>query len=291
MFIVQDSSNGAFDTVVLRDEDAATAVTIVPARGALVTSLVAHGREWLYLDEATLHDAAQNVRGGVPVLFPSPGKLAEDTFSVDGASGRMRQHGFARTSRFEETARGTDGTAWVELALGDSEVTRAQFPFGFRLRLRFALAGARLQIRAEVLATGTTELPFALGYHPYFAVARADKVRTHIPTAATRAWDNRGKQEIALDPRGASIDLSGEEVDLHLVDHGAPEATLQTPQGAVRLDGSFPRWVIWTLPEKEFVCLEPWSAPADALNTGQGLERLAPGESRVLELGISLLPA
>lgn len=288
MFIVQDSSIGAFDTVVLRDEGAATSVTMVPTRGALVTSFVAHGREWLYLDEATLHDATQNVRGGIPVLFPSPGKLAEDTFSVDGATGRMKQHGFARTSRFDETGRGTDGAAWVELELGDSEGTRAQFPFGFRLRLRFALAGGRLQIRAEVLATGTTHLPFALGYHPYFAVARADKAQTQIPTAATRAWDNRGKQEISLDPRGAPLDLAREEVDLHLVDHGATEATLQTPQGAVRLDGSFPRWVIWTLPEKDFVCLEPWSAPANALNTGEGLVRLAPGEARVLELGIEV---
>jgi len=29
----------------------------------------------LALDEATLRDEAKNVRGGIPILFPAPGKL------------------------------------------------------------------------------------------------------------------------------------------------------------------------------------------------------------------------
>ena len=67
---------GDLDAVVLSDTVEGSRVTVVPSRGALVTSLFARGREWLYLDEATLRDRTQNVRGGVPVLFPSPGKLA-----------------------------------------------------------------------------------------------------------------------------------------------------------------------------------------------------------------------
>jgi galactose mutarotase-like enzyme len=52
--------------------------TIAPHRGAIVTSLRIAGRELLYLDRATFDDPSKNVRGGIPVLFPTPGKLAND---------------------------------------------------------------------------------------------------------------------------------------------------------------------------------------------------------------------
>lgn len=283
MFAVRDASIGPFASVVLEDRDAASHATIVPARGALATSFFANKREQLYLDEATLLDPKQNVRGGIPVLFPSPGKLMGDAFERLGVSGSMKQHGFARTSAFTEAGRGAEGSAWVELELAESEATRSQFPFGFRLRLRFVLRGARLTLRADVRATGDAPLPFALGYHPYFAVASADKADTRIPTGATRAWDNVAKRELPL----AGIDLASGEVDLHLIDHGSNGAVLETPRGAVELGGHFTRWVVWTLPGKDFVCLEPWSAPADALNTGEGIVTLAAGEERAFELTIA----
>jgi galactose mutarotase-like enzyme len=284
MFAVRSSRRGDLDTVVLADEAQDASVTIVPERGAIAISFVAHGREWLYLDEATLQDLTANVRGGIPVLFPSPGKLEDDTFAWSGKSGAMKQHGFARNSRFHEIGRGTDGSAWVELELVDSAATRAVFPFHFRLRLCFRLCGARLTVRAEVHNTGEGLLPFALGYHPYFAVPVAEKRACHIPTCATRAWDNKHERDITL----GAIDLASDEVDLHLHDHGSNGATLETPSGAIDLGGHFTRWVIWTLPSKDFVCLEPWTAPADALNTGEGLIEVAPGTERSLELTIAV---
>ncbi|HEY8537391.1 MAG TPA: hypothetical protein VIL28_00910 [Steroidobacteraceae bacterium] len=55
--------------------------TIAPHRGAIVTSLRIDGRELLYFDEATFNDPAKNVRGGIPLLFPTPGKLENDRWS------------------------------------------------------------------------------------------------------------------------------------------------------------------------------------------------------------------
>ena len=283
MFAVRDSDVGPFAAVVLEDASSASHATIIPPRGAIATSFFANGREQLYLDEATLLDPKQNVRGGIPVLFPSPGKLAGDAFAQGGGSGAVKQHGFARTSAFTEVGRGADGSAWVELELAASATTRAQFPFDFVLRLRFALSGASLSIRAEVRNPGTAPLPFALGYHPYFAVPAAKKGGARIPTNATRAWDNVAKRAVPL----AAIALDSGEVDLHLLDHGARTASLETTDGTNALRGDFDRWVVWTLPAKDFVCLEPWTAPADALNTGEGLIAIAPGEACVLDLTIA----
>ncbi len=283
---VEDTLLGELRAVTLVDETAGSGVTLVPERGALVTSLVACGREWLYLDPATLHDLRQNVRGGVPVLFPSPGKLAGDRFARDGKAGAMKQHGFARTSVFRETSRGCEGEAWIELELRDSEATRAVYPWAFRLGLRFALRGVTLTIVAQVDNAGAEPLPCALGYHPYFAVPRADKARSAIPTRATRAWDNVRKEERAV----GDLDLSHGEVDLHLINHGSSGATLSGPWGAVALAGHFSRWVVWTLPERDFVCLEPWTAPGDALNSGEDLTLIAPGASRSFALALWVGP-
>jgi galactose mutarotase-like enzyme len=42
--------------------------------------------------------------------------------------------------------------------------------------------------------------------------------------------------------------------------------------------------VVWTLAGRDFVCLEPWTCPADALNSGASLLELAPGGKRSLSV-------
>jgi galactose mutarotase-like enzyme len=130
-------------------------------------------------------------------------------------------------------------------------------------------------------------MPFALGFHPYFFVADAEKARARIPTEATRAFDNVTKKVVELT---GPIDLTQKEVDLHLHDHRASSATLDrgTDRIVVSADRELGRWVVWTLAGKDFVCLEPWTAPADALNTGEGLLSLAPGASKTLTMSIAL---
>src|SRR5436190_20354035 len=127
------------ETVELRSGDARA--LLAPARGGMVTRFDVGARRILYLDEATLVDTTKNVRGGNPVLFPSPGPLANERFTWGERSGSMKQHGFARNRPWtvtEETAR------TLTLELRSDEVTRAQFPWDFVVRQRHVLEGARL---------------------------------------------------------------------------------------------------------------------------------------------------
>ncbi len=273
------------ESVVL--EDATARVVIAPSRGGMVTRFDVRGVPVLFLDVDSLVDPTKNVRGGVPVLFPSPGPLAGDRFSRDGRSGTMKQHGFARQRAWSviDTKRGE-----VTLELVSDAATRAEYPWDFAARLRYALAGTTLTIETRIENTakgaGAAAMPFALGFHPYFHVADANKGQARIPTQATRGFDNVIKKIVALT---APIDLTVQEVDLHLEDHGSRSATLD--RGADRIvvaaDPELDRWVIWTLRGKDFVCLEPWSAPANALNTGDGLLTLAPGTSKTLKVTIA----
>src|SRR4051812_11386022 len=82
------------ETVTLVDQ--AARVVVAPSRGGMVTRFEVNGEPVLFLDAASLTDLAKNVRGGNPVLFPSPGPLAGERFTRDGKSGSMKQHGFAR---------------------------------------------------------------------------------------------------------------------------------------------------------------------------------------------------
>lgn len=276
--------DGPIPTITLADAEAKSEVVIAPARGGMVIGFSALGRELLYLDRATFEDPRANVRGGIPVLFPSPGKLANDGFEWRGVRGAMKQHGFARNLPWEVAATGSDDGAWARLALRSSDATRAQFPFDFAADFTYRLRGAALSIEMRFESTGASPMPFGAGFHPYFAVPEADKARTSIPTRATRAWDNKDKREIAFQ----GFDLTAPEVDLHLHDHGGSEASLVRGDLEIALRGSaeLAHWVIWTLRGRDFVCLEPWTCAGNALNTDDRLIVLAPGESRTLSLAI-----
>ncbi|WP_437289528.1 galactose mutarotase [Sorangium sp. So ce406] len=279
---------GAIPTVELADSDAASRAVLAPARGGILTGLTVGGRELLYLDRATFDDRAANVRGGNPVLFPSPGKLAGDAWSAAGAAGRMRQHGFARTLPWSLDDHGTlaSGGAYARLVLRSSEATRAQYPWDFRAEFTYTLRGRALRVDLRITnetGDGAPPMPFGAGFHPYFAVSQADKARATIETRATRAFDNTTKQEVPF----SGFDLTRPEVDLHLIDHGSTESALAIEgeaglRIAVRGSPEFTHWVVWTLQGKDFVCLEPWTCPGDALNTGERLIQLPSRQTRSL---------
>lgn len=249
------------ETVILESEG--SVVHLVPERGGMVTRFSVEGREVFYLDEATLVDRTKNVRGGNPVLFPSPGKLADDTWT----HGRLGQHGFARNAKWEVVDRARRA---VSLRLAADDATRAVYPWNFVANYIYRLDGPVLRIEQRFESFGEKPMPFGAGFHPYFYVPQAEKGLAHIPTQAKRAWDNVKKQEIEVPER---IDLTVREVDLHLHAHGGPSAALELRDARidVRCSDEFRHWVVWTQEGKDFVCLEPWTSPGNALNSGEDL--------------------
>lgn len=261
----------AMNLITIDDPVSGSAVTIAPERGALVTSFRVGDRELLYLDAATLVDSTKNVRGGIPVLFPSPGKLEGDSWQRQGQSGALKQHGFARNLPW--TVVETE-TAVLSLVLTSNEQTLLQYPWHFTAILKFTLSAAKLRITMKIKNRSESAMPFGLGYHPYFQIA--DKGRANIDTSATRAFDNVTKRIVPF----SGFDLTRDEVDLHLLDHGSDASAVHFAGGCIAVSASqdFKRWVVWTLAGKDFVCLEPWTSPGNALNSGDGLITLAAGQ-------------
>ncbi|NOJ95400.1 aldose epimerase [Corallococcus coralloides] len=261
------------DTYALEDGDCR--VEVIPTRGALVTRMVVDGEDVLYLDESTVADLTKSVRGGIPVLFPNAGPLPGDTYPADRKAYSLPQHGFAR--KLPWTVRQAEESLLV-LGLSSSEETLRQYPWAFDAQLAFSLVGRRLTLDFDLENRDTRPLPLHLGYHPYFRVPQAQKAQARVETDATHAWDNRAKHEVPF----TGLDLTAQEVDMHLRDHSAPGTVLERGPSLspVKLSwsGEFRMLVVWTLTGKDFVCVEPWTAAAGALATGEGLLHVAPGE-------------
>jgi len=269
----------ALETLELRDTDARSLLVLAPARGGMATRLSLGGRHRFFLDESTLRDPTKNVRGGNPVLFPSPGKLEGDAYERGGRKGSLKQHGFARNLPWELVGTDTDGAATATLRLTSSDATRSAYPWDFVAEYKYILRASVLRIEQRFTNTGSEPMPFGAGFHPYFHVKQADKGAARIGTTATRAFDNVTKEQVTL---SGPIVLTSKEVDLHLLDHGAKPCTLSWPGATITVRGSeeLTHWVIWTLQGKDFVCVEPWTCPGNALNTGDRLLTLPPKETR-----------
>jgi galactose mutarotase-like enzyme len=263
-------------------------VVIAPQRGALLTSWQVAGRELLYMDDSTLHDTTKNVRGGIPVLFPSPGKLLSDTFAYKGRVGTdLKQHGFARLMPWRVLQSSGDALA---LGLASDATTLKRFPWRFQAQLSFQVRERSLQLLFSLENTDSEPLPFALGYHPYFQVRDSDKAHVQIDSRATQAFDNVRKQIVPF----AGFDLTQPELDLHLLDHHSQACSLVWPDGSalrMQADPEFVVWVVWTLAGRDFVCLEPWTARGNALSSGQDVLTVEPGKTRNIQLELSFEPA
>ncbi|HYO53488.1 aldose epimerase [Archangium sp.] len=271
--------------VVLTDEG--SRAEVVPERGALVTRFVVEGEPILFLDESTLSDPTKNVRGGIPVLFPSPGVIPGGKYRVDGHEYPMRRHGFARDLPWEVRTR---ETSRVVLALGHSEQTLREFPWRFEALLAVTLVGTALHLSFSAENRDSRPMPLHFGYHPYFHVPQANKAAASIETDASRAWDNLQGAQVSF----TGLDLTGPEVDIRLLDHSLQGTTLQRGPGLRPVEfawsPSFTKLVVWTLAGRDFVCVEPWTASGGALQTHEGLLSVAPGATFASEFEISVEP-
>ena len=245
------------DEAVLEFGDVKT--KIIPAKGALVTALNVRGKDILYLDRASL-EPDKSVRGGIPFLFPFAGKLEGGVLARTGTE--VPQHGFARDKEWAviEKAPGT-----LRLALESDAQTEQIYPWRFRAEYDVTLVPRGIHIGLWILNRAETTLPVAPGWHPY------------LPCSASKKEQGSG-------------DFEGTEPGF--LDNGSPNfhkrppvesrAAFQIPDlGKVALSFSPKMRTLqfWSLPDRDFVCIEPFTGPANFINTPEAHE-IPAGEAR-----------
>ncbi len=267
-----------YKTYVLSDQTAQSQLEVVPERGGIVTGWRVQGKEMLYLDAERFTNPDLSVRGGIPILFPICGNLPDDTYTSQGQTYKLKQHGFTRDLPWEVTDQVTQDSASLTLVLNSNDYTRSVYPFEFQVAFTYELQGNTLKIQQRYTNHSTETMPFSTGLHPYFAVSDKTQLKVEIPS---QEYQEKGSQ--GLHPFGGEFDFNRDEIDFAFKQLSDRSATVtdSSRQLQLKLDWTdiYSTLVFWTVKGKDFYCLEPWSAPRNALNTGEHLTHLKPGAS------------
>ncbi len=244
-----------------------------------------------------------------PLLFPVVGGLREDALRHEDATYVMPRHGFARDLDFSWAER---EPARCSLELREDEATLRQYPFPFRLNVRFALEPSGLRMELELTNPGDQPLPASLGLHPAFrwplvpGSPKADHrlvFETHEP-GPLRRLDPRGLLRQAPlptpieDRRLALAEAVFAEDALIFLDTRSRSLRYEAKDGPALALGweGFPHLGVWAKPEPgpAFLCIEPWDGFADpeawegAFSGKPGVFAVPPGATRRWTFQVSL---
>lgn len=281
-----------YDTYILSDQKSGACMEVVPERGGIITQWDIQGTQLLYLDTERFKNPTQSVRGGIPILFPICGNVVDNSYQINGNTYLLQQHGFAREMPWtvsdkgvEQDSEGSGGGAMIQLTLESTEETRRKYPFDFQLQFTYWLKGNSITLEQRFLNQSNQPMPFSTGLHPYFQTGSAleSKSQLQLEIPATQYNDNVTKTDKTY---SGDFDWSAPEIDAAFRPISDQVASITDPTGQVKLtmtsDKLYTTLVFWTVEGKDFYCLEPWSAPRNALNTGTDLIVLAPGTSQTL---------
>lgn len=235
-----------------------------------------------------------------PNLFPYIARLTDGKYTYKGTEYAMKIHGFAKYRTLKLISSGNE----LCYELTDDEETRAQYPFSFSYRVRYALSGDTVKIAYEVDNRGDETMYFAVGGHPGF----------NIPVDGKGAFTDYGITFPKLSGTPAHITFSddcfviGEEpydgladgrlaLRHDLFDHDAVvlrdsgrSVCIDAPMAETRIHVEMPDMAyvgFWHAVKKEapYVCVEPWSSlpsrkgVVEDIEKQENLNALAPGKT------------
>jgi aldose 1-epimerase len=237
------------------------------------------------------------------VLAPWPNRIRDGRYDFGGRTHQLP---------VSEPSRGTalhGLVAWQPWAVQQADASTAElsttiypqrgYPFLIALTARYSLDAAGLHIEMSAANEGDVEAPYGVSIHPWFVAGPeplADWVLT-LPAAQVMTTDERLLPTGVVPVEGELDFRNGRPLGDTALDHAftgvefvdsTATATLQAPDGAgVELSwGPDSGWVqICTGDEagpalnRRAIAIEPMTCPPDAFRSGDGLIRLAPGQT------------
>ncbi|EAE6006324.1 aldose 1-epimerase family protein [Listeria monocytogenes] len=232
-----------------------------------------------------------------PVLFPTVGRLVDDTYLVDGKQYHLGQHGFARDRDFQVIEQ-TENS--VRFELDADEDSLAIYPYKFKLSIIYTIEKNTVAVSYEVENTDNKRIYFSIGAHPAFHLPLTDGTtfedyyldfgtEENLETLCLEGPYRSGDIKKIVDEPARYLPLS---YDLFKNDALIFEALKQkemtiksdkTPHFVKVSFPEFPFVGVWTAkPGTPFLCIEPWYGIADGagesveLRDKAGIEHLEP---------------
>jgi len=251
---------------------------------------------------------------GAP-LIPWPNRLGDGRYSFDGAEHQLALtepergnaiHGLLRWRNWAALERASD-----RVLMGIRLHPMTGWPFPLEVSISYSLADDGLTVETRVRNAGPTPCPFGSGQHPYLSPGAGPLDGCTLEaTASTRILvDEQRALPVGREPvDGTEFDFrSPRKIGGLQLDHGfcdlEPDpdglawARLSGVDGAtvgLWCDRSYSILQLYTAdtlaPDRRRCGLaaEPMTCPANALQTGEGIVRLEPGETRVSRWGVRL---
>ncbi len=249
---------------------------IVPERGGIVTNWQVENNDILYLDRERFADPNLSIRGGIPILFPICGNLPNNIFTYNNSEYNLKQHGFARDLPWQiEKETVNNDSANLSLILKSNQQTLSVYPFEFEVIFTYKFTGKSLRIEQTYTNKSQVKMPFSTGLHPYFCVTDKSQLEFNIPSHQYQ--DQKTK---SVHTWQGQFDFNQNEIDAGFMSlNGNSTSMIDKARGlelTINFSDSYSTVVFWTLKGQDYVCLEPWTAPRNSLNTGVGLIYIDP---------------
>lgn len=215
-----------------------------------------------------------------PVLFPIVGGLKNGQYRFNEQVYYLPRHGFARERSFILTEQTNNSLCYL---LASDEETLANYPFPFRLNIRYTLQHNQLQVAYTVTNTGSGTQYFSIGAHPAFRVPlkNDDSFEDYflewelpetigrwplsadglIETAPLPLLDNK-----KILPLTKSLFHKDALVFKHMASRKIAIRSSKHAHGVAMDFQGFPYYGIWSTKDADFVCLEPWCGIADSVD-------------------------
>ncbi len=280
--------------------------TFLPQLGMLGASLAHRGEELLALPGGLDGYRAGHVTG-LPLLAPWANRLAGRRYHAAGVDvdleglelhtdpGGLPIHGTVTAHPGWEVVRlGTEGgaaTLTARLDYGAWPELAAAFPFPHELTVEAVVDGRALSVATTLRPTRDRAVPVAFGWHPYLRLPGVPRAgwRLVLPDREHLQLDARGIPTGGSAAEAAEAEPVADRTfdDLYALG-GDRELALEGGgrRLAVRFDEAYPFAQVFVPPGQEFACLEPMTAPTDALRTG-ACPVVRPGEAFTARLRVT----
>lgn len=234
------------------------------------------------------------------LLFPFPNRLENGQFKSGGRDFSFPLNDFGRPNALHGLI--YDFEFEVIQQLGDKVTLRLEYtgdsssyPFPFCLDVVYTLLPGKLDVEVFITNTGEVSMPCGFGWHPYFDIEqddvkmllrKVDKIEIDeqmIPTG------KRTPYKTFEEP--AFVSETQLDTCFRYFSEGINSATLFFPDGSqleVWQDENQPFVQVFTPEDGRTIAIEPMTCGINALNSGEGLKHLSPGESWAFEFGLTL---
>jgi len=177
------------------------------------------------------------------------------------------------------------------------QVDEKAYPFPFEMKLGYEfLENNVFQMYFEAKNTGTSNMPYACGWHPYFTIPEGELADWTIKfNSESKCISDSQMIPLREEQYDASmgVDLGKETLDnvfrLQKMSQHITQLISKKTGASLFMEQSsidFPFLVVFAPEGENCIAIEPMTANTDAFNTGDGLKVLPPGEAFQLSVKI-----